>query len=52
MKLKNYLLIYDNAVRVGLTMDRVFPKLAGKRVPWFSLTHQDKVQDSSDILVT
>ena len=49
MRLKNYLLIEGKAVRVGVDMTRVFLSLAGKRVPWFSLIHQDEVRSSSDI---
>jgi len=49
MKLKNYLLVEGKAIRVGIDMTRVFISLAGKRVPWFSLIHQDEVRSSSDI---
>jgi hypothetical protein len=50
MRLKNYLLINGHAVKVGINMDRVFPSLAGKRVPWFSIVHYDKVTCISDIV--
>lgn len=50
MKLKNYLLVDGKAIRVGVDMTRVFLSLAGKRVPWFSLIHQDEVRSSSDIV--
>ena len=50
MKLKNYLLINEHAIRVGMNLDRVFPDLAGKRVPQFSIIHQDKVTSIADII--
>ena len=50
MKTKNYLLINAKVIKVGVEMNRVFPELAGKRAPWFSIIHQDEVNIISDIV--
>ncbi|HWR31206.1 MAG TPA: hypothetical protein VN631_15370 [Negativicutes bacterium] len=50
MKTKNYLLIKTKVIKVGVEMNRVFPELAGKRVPWFSIIHRDEVNSLDDII--
>jgi len=50
MKQKSYILIEGKAVKVGIDMNRVFPQLAGKKVPWVSLVHHDIVRTSDDII--
>lgn len=50
MKTKNYLLINGKVKKVGVEMSRVFPELAGKRAPWFSIIHQDAVNSITDIV--
>lgn len=50
MKSKNYLLINEKVIKVGVEMNRVFPELAGKCAPWFSIIHQDEVNSITDIV--